>query len=67
MLGPTEEGEGDSLEVRTFRVPMSHGAVVAASEHGVTVYGLDMSDDDALALVIAYAKAATHTKGMTRQ
>lgn len=46
---------------------MSRGAVVAESDQGVAVYGLDMTDDDALALVIAYAKAAQYTKGMTRQ
>lgn len=61
----SDETDGD--EGRTFRVPMSRGAVVAESDHGVTVYGLEMSDDDALALVIAYAKAAQYTKGMTRQ
>lgn len=67
MSGQIEEGEGDSVEASEYRIPMSRGAVVAESENGVTVYGLEMSDADALALVIAYAKAAQQTKHMTRQ
>lgn len=50
----------DSFEVR-------RGAVLAEDDDSVTVYGVGMSDEDALALVIAYAKAAQQTKHMTRQ
>lgn len=60
MSGPTEEGEGD-------QVTITKGAILAEDDDSVTVYGVGMSDDDALALVIAYAKAATHVQGMTRQ
>ena len=46
---------------------IEHGAVLAIDEDAVTVFGVGMSDVDAVALVIAYAKAAEHTKGMTKQ
>lgn len=48
------------------RIVIERGALIEQTDSDLNVYGVGMTDREAVQLVLAYAQAVQNTKGMTQ-